>query len=102
MNPFRLLDIGPLRGDPTFRRFWTGTSLQALAGQLSAFAVLYQMWEMTHSSLMTGMVGLTLAVPMVAFGLWGGLLADTRDKRGLILLANVGAVFLRFACSCRH
>lgn len=93
MNPFRLLDIGPLRGDPTFRRFWTGTSLQALAGQLSAFAVLYQMWEMTHSSLMTGMVGLTLAVPMVAFGLWGGLLADTRDKRGLILLANVGAVF---------
>jgi len=88
----RLVDISPLRGNPDFRRFWTGTSLQTLGAQFSAFAVLYQMWEMTRSPLMTGLVGLTLAVPMVIFGLWGGVLADRWDRRKLILLANLGAV----------
>lgn len=87
----RLVDISPLRGNPVFRRFWTGTSLQTLGAQFSAFAVLYQMWDMTRSPLMTGLVGLTLAVPMVIFGLWGGVLADRGDRRRLILLANLGA-----------
>lgn len=88
----RLIDVSPLRGNLVFRRFWSGTSLQTLAAQFSAFAVLYQMWEMTRSPLMTGMVGLTLAVPMVIFGLWGGVLADRWDRRKLILLANLGAL----------
>lgn len=87
-----LLDLSPLRGNRVFRRFWIGTSLQTLGGQIAAFAVLYQMWDLTRSPVMTGMVGLTLAVPMLIFGLWGGVMADTRDRRRLILLSNLGTV----------
>ena len=87
-----ILALGPLRHAPVFRRFWIGTSLQMLGGQVTAFAVLYQAWEMTGSTLMTGMVGLVVAVPTILFGFLGGILADTRDRRGLILLANLGAV----------
>lgn len=92
-----IIDITPLQRNPTFLRLWIGTSLQALGSQFSAFAVLYQMWELTHSPLMTGVVGLTLAFPMIVFGFWGGVLADTRDRRGLVMLASFGAVIFALA-----
>lgn len=92
-----LINVTPLRGNPAFRRLWVGTSLQALGSQFSAFAVLYQMWELTRSPLMTGAVGLTLALPMIAFGLWGGVLADTKDRRGLVMVASLGAVVFALA-----
>ncbi|RWR25584.1 MFS transporter [Sinirhodobacter populi] len=92
MIALRFVDLSPLIGNPGFRRLWVGTSFQTLGNQFFAFAVLYQMWEMTRSPLMTGAVGLTLALPMLVFGLWGGILADTWERRGLILLANFGAI----------
>lgn len=93
----RVIDLSPLTGHRAFRHLWVGTSFQTLGNQFTAFAVLYQMWELTRSPLMTGAVGLTLAVPMVIFGLWGGVLADTRERRGLILLSNFGSVIFALA-----
>ena len=92
-----LIDATPLRGNAAFRRLWFGTSLQALGSQFSAFAVLFQMWDLTRSPFMTGAVGLTLAVPMVVFGLWGGVLADMKDRRGLVMTASLGAVIFALA-----
>ncbi|WP_324651092.1 MFS transporter [Georgenia sp. H159] len=80
----RLLDVRPLRVSPAFRRLWVGTSLSALGGQVATVAVLFQVWEMTHSPVWTGAVGLARAVPLVVFGLVGGVLADAVDRRGLV------------------
>lgn len=88
----RLLDLSPLRNDPAFRGLWASTTWQMLAGQVSAFAVLFQMWEATGSTLMTGAVGLVVGAATVAFGLWGGALADRWDRRTLMLGANAGAM----------
>jgi MFS family permease len=62
-----------------------------LGGQVFVFAILYEMWEITGSPLATGAVGLALAGPMVACGMWGGVLVDMRDRRRLILISNLGA-----------
>lgn len=93
----RVIDLSPLTGNRAFRHLWMGASFQTLGNQFTAFAVLYQMWELTRSPLMTGAVGLTLAVPMVIFGLWGGVLADTRERRALILVSNFGSVIFALA-----
>ncbi len=79
----RLLDVRPL-GVPAFRRLWVGTSLSATGGQIASVAVLYQVWEMTHSPVWTGAVGLARAVPLVVLGLVGGVLADALDRRSLV------------------
>ena len=79
----RLLDVRPL-GVPAFRRLWIGTSLSATGGQIASVAVLYQVWEMTHSPVWTGAVGLARAVPLVVLGLVGGVLADALDRRSLV------------------
>lgn len=86
----RLLDIRPVRVSPAFRRLWVGTSLSAVGGQVTAVAVLYQVWELTHSPVWTGAVGLARAVPLVVLGLVGGALADAVDRRTLVRWTMVG------------
>jgi len=51
---------------------------------VAALAVLYQVWELTHSPVWTGALGLVRAVPLVVFGLVGGVLADQVDRRCVV------------------
>lgn len=85
-----VIDVRPFRTSPAFRRLWIGTTLATLAGQLAVVAVLYQAWEITHSPIATGAVGLSRALPMVVLGVIGGSLADAMDRRKLVLTTTVG------------
>lgn len=91
-----LLDIRPLRRSPTFRTLWLGTAVAAFAGQLTIIAVLYQVWEQTGDPLMTGTVGLVAAFPRLAGSLAGGTLADTYDRRRVLLVAAFGQILAVF------
>lgn len=86
-----LLDVRPLRASPDFRRLWVGTTASAVGGQVTVVAVLFQVWELTHSSAWVGAVGLAGAVPTVVLGLLGGTLADAVDRRRLVLWSSAGA-----------
>ena len=85
-----VLDTRPLRTSPTFRRLWVSSSLSAVGSQFTLVAVLYQAWSLTRSPAVVGAVGLAQAAPMAVFGLVGGSLADTVDRRRLVLLATSG------------
>jgi hypothetical protein len=87
-----LLDIRPLRASPAFRRLWIGTVAIRFSGQMTVVAVLYQVWELTRSPLWTGAIGVATAVPTIVLGLLGGTLADTFDRRRVVLLTSAGAV----------
>ncbi|WP_371549002.1 MFS transporter [Streptomyces sp. NBC_00554] len=85
-----LLDVGPLRTSPAFRRLLIGRTVSMLGAMMTMVAVMYQVWQMTHSTVWTGAVGLAQALPMVAFGLFAGSLADRRDRRQIYLVGTVG------------
>ncbi|HWP59216.1 MAG TPA: MFS transporter [Candidatus Acidoferrales bacterium] len=51
---------------------------------------LYQVYELSASTFQLGLTGLAQAVPMFAFGVFGGTLADLMDRRRLIELAILG------------
>lgn len=87
-----LLDLRPLRASRDYRRLWAGTSLSGVGLQLTTVAVLFQVWELTGSPLWTGMIGLAHGVPMIAFGLVGGTLADAVDRRTLVRWTTIGQV----------
>lgn len=87
-----VIDTRPLRSHPGFRRLWIGTTTSTLSGEVAVVAVLYQVWELTHSSAWVGAIGVATALPTVVFGLLGGALADASDRRRLVLLTSVGAV----------
>jgi MFS family permease len=49
-----------------------------------------QVYDLTRSSLMVGLVGLFQLVPLVAFGLYGGTLSDAYDRRKVGLFSALG------------
>ncbi len=82
-------DRRPLR-IPAFRRLWISSIVTALGSQLTAVAVPKQVYDITGSSAYVGLTGLFGLVPLLVFGLWGGAIADTVDRRVLLLVTNVG------------
>ncbi|RMB80030.1 MFS transporter [Streptomyces shenzhenensis] len=83
------MDTRPLRR-PAYRRLWSSTIVTAVGSQLTAVAVPKQIYDITHSSAWVGYAGLAGLLPMVVFALWGGAVADTVDRRKLLLVTNIG------------
>ena len=91
-------DLGPLRESPAFRRLWAGTTLSSVGSALTGFAVILQVYDLTHSPLAVGGVGVAQMVPTLLIGLAGGTITDAIDRRKLVLvtsscLAAVSAAF---------
>ncbi len=90
-----LADITPLRVSADYRRIWSALSISNIGQQMTAVAVGIQVYSITQSSFAVGMVGLFQLVPLVAFGLYGGAMSDTHDRRMLGLVTALGLM----ACS---
>lgn len=95
----RLLpDLRPARDSPAFRRLLAGGLLSSLGTSMTSFAVVLQIWDVSHSSLDVGLLGLTF-IPVLIIGLAGGSIADVVDRRKLALLTTAAlmAVSAAFA-----
>ncbi|MEU6182350.1 MFS transporter [Streptomyces coeruleorubidus] len=83
------MDTRPLRR-PAYRRLWGSTIVTAVGSQLTAVAVPKQIYDITGSSAWVGAASLAGLVPLIVFALWGGAIADTMDRRKLLLITNSG------------
>ncbi|MEU9054905.1 MFS transporter [Streptomyces sp. NPDC048384] len=83
------MDTRPLRR-PAYRRLWSSTIVTAVGSQLTAVAVPKQIYDITGSSAWVGAASLAGLLPLVVFALWGGAIADSMDRRTLLLITNSG------------
>ena len=85
-------DITPLRGPRAdgFRAMFTSRTVAYLGSQAAEVALLVQAQRITGSPLVVGTLGLAELVPLVVFGLYGGVLADRFDRRALMLWCEPG------------
>jgi MFS family permease len=97
--PRLLVDITPLRVSRQFRLLYFGEIISFIGSQMTVVAAPYQVYLLTHSSLMVGLLGLAALLPLIAGSLIGGALADQYDRRSLLLVAQflVGATSLGLA-----
>ncbi len=79
------LDLEPLRVIPAFRRLYVASFVTSFGSQATYVTVAYQMSRLTHSYLAVGAIGLAEVIPMVIFGLYGGVLADAINRKRLIV-----------------
>jgi MFS family permease len=75
-------------GNPSFRSFLAARALASLSGLLLTVAVGWHVYDLTHSALALGMVGLSQFLPALLLALPGGLAAD-RYERKTILVAGM-------------
>ena len=68
-----------------YRRLYIAGFITALGSQATYVAVPYQLRLLTHSTLDVGSIGLAELLPLVVFGLYGGVLADRLNRRRLII-----------------
>jgi len=83
------MDIRPLR-IPAYRRLWSSTIVTAVGSQLTAVAVPKQIYDITGSSAWVGAASMAGLLPLIVFALWGGAVADSMDRRKLLLITNTG------------
>lgn len=80
-----LADVRPLRENRAFRRLWLGSTASGFGGQLGAFAVVFYLWDRTHSPAVVGLAGLVAGLPQIVVALAGSAFADHVDRRRLAL-----------------
>jgi MFS family permease len=78
-------DLTPLRTSRDFRLLYASRTVIALGTQATEVALLVQAKQLTGSTVAVGLLGAVELVPLVVFGLYGGVLADRFDRRRLIL-----------------
>jgi MFS family permease len=83
------MDTRPLR-IPAYRRLWSSTIVTAVGSQLTAVAVPKQIYDITGSSAWVGAASMAGLLPLIVFALWGGAVADSMDRRKLLLITNSG------------
>ncbi len=73
----------------SFRLFTIGNLLSIIGRQMLAVAVEWEMYRRTHSATALGLVGLVIAIPVVALSLPAGHLADRFSRKRIILVSQI-------------
>ena len=79
-----LLDVSPLRRHRDYRLLFLGQVVSALGSFFTYVALPVQLFDLTKSSAMVGILGAVQLVPLALTALWGGVLADAFDRRRLL------------------
>jgi MFS family permease len=83
------LDISPLRKHRDYRLLYTGQVLSFVGSMLTYVAVPYQIFQLTRSPLWVGLLGTAQLVPLLVAALFGGALADSLDRRRLLVVSEL-------------
>ena len=71
-----------------FRLLWAGGFVSQMGSQMRLVAVGVQLWDLTHSYQLLGLLGLVKLLPLLGFSLFGGVVADALDRRRLLMLTQ--------------
>src|SRR5215207_1398213 len=88
------IDTGPLRRHREFRLLYTGQAVSLAGSMITYVAIPYQVYDLTGSTLVVGLIGVAELVPLLGTALLGGALADAHDRRRLVLLADTTLLLL--------
>ena len=88
------IDLSPLRKSADFRYLWSAGLISYFGSMITYVAVPFQIKELTNSYVAVAVSGLVEIVPLVIFGLYGGVLADSIDRKKLIWITEALSLLL--------
>lgn len=78
----------------SFRRFWVGGTVSGIGGVVQDVTAGWIMTGLTTAPLYTALLQTAASLPVCVFTLAGGALADTKDRRKLMLVLQSGMFLL--------
>jgi MFS family permease len=89
MLKLAVVDTTALRGSRRFQWMFVGQIAIHMGRQFLVVAVPLQVFEITDSSLMVGLVSFAQTVPLLLTSLFGGAIADIYDRRVVLLVTQL-------------
>jgi MFS family permease len=83
------VDTRPLRRRD-FRNLWLGQMVSTIGAEIAVVAVPFQVYKLTGSTALVGLLGLASLVPLLFVPLAGGAFADALDRRTVVLVTETG------------
>ncbi|MDQ5823646.1 MAG: MFS transporter [Chloroflexota bacterium] len=90
-----VLEETPRRSSPwvalkyrDFRLLWMGGFVSQTGSQMRIVAIGVQLWDLTHDPFALGLLGVFKLVPLLLLSLFGGVIADSFDRRSLLLMTQ--------------
>jgi MFS family permease len=88
------LDVTAFRESRDFRLLMIGGTTSGLGTQAVLVALPFQIYLLSHSATLVGLLGLFELGPMIVVSLVGGAIADRRDRRPILVAAQIGIIFV--------
>ncbi len=82
------VDLGVLRDSRNLRLLVIGELFSGLGSQAALVAIPFQIYTLTHSAALVGLLGMVELVPIIIGSLFGGAIADRIERRRLMLMAE--------------
>jgi len=84
-----VIDLAPLKKSRDFSLLWAAGLISYFGSMITYVAVPFQVKELTGSYVAVAISGLVEIVPLIIFGLYGGVLADALDRKKLIWVTEL-------------
>lgn len=86
------MDLTLLRRNRNLRFLFISGVVTRFGSALTLVALPFQIKELTNSYIAVGAMGAVEIVPLIIFALWGGVLADSIDRKKMVWRCEVGAL----------
>jgi MFS family permease len=86
------IDLTPLQKYRDFRLLWSAGLFSYFGSMITFVALPFQVKELTNSYWAVGLIGVVEIIPLIIFGLYGGVLADYVDRKKMIWLTEFGTL----------
>ena len=88
------IDLSPLRKYRELRLLFTSGLITRLGSMVTYVALPFQIKELTNSYIAVGLMGAAQIIPLIVFSLYGGVLADSLDRKKMIFITEFGSLGL--------
>ncbi len=88
------IDLAPLRKYRELRLLFTSGLITRLGSMVTYVALPFQIKDLTNSYIAVGLMGAAQIIPLIIFSLYGGVLADSLDRKKMIFITEFGSLGL--------
>jgi len=79
-----------------FRLMWISLLISNIGSQMQFAAINWHIYIITHSAIALGLIGLARFLPITVFALFSGVVADTHNRRKILLITQSAMAILSF------